>query len=226
MRPPRLLAARALAPLAAALALAACDRPARVELDPPGLRLHARGQAATLRATVRTSGGKALPAASCEWSTSAERVAAVAGRGREAAVTAAGPGRATVRCRAGAAEADATVEVRIASRVDVEPSRLELRLLDDPSPAALRIQVLDTEGQPLRDRPVATRCDDEAVCRGDDRGQVWPVGPGETRAVVQVDGASTSLLVKVADARTAEGRPRRVRENPMRDVEKAFAPRR
>ena len=210
--------------LAGAGALSACDRPARVELDPPSLRFHAAGQSAPIRASVRGTSGKVLPAAGCEWASSDPRVAAVQGKLRDATVTAVGPGTAAVRCSADRAGASAQVVVRIASRVDATPARLDLRLQDAPAPAALQVQVLDTDGRPLSDRPVATRCADESVCRGDDRGQIWPVGPGETRATVQVDSASTTVPVKVVDARTAEGRPRRVSGNPMLDVEKAFAP--
>jgi hypothetical protein len=216
--------APALALLACAGALASCDRPARVELDPPSLRFHARGQSAPIRATVRGSREKVLPAAGCDWASSDPRIASVQGKLRDATVTAVGPGTAAVRCTAGAAGATAQVVVRIAARVDATPSRLDLRLEDAPAAATLQVKVLDTEGRPLSDRPVATRCADESVCRGDDRGQIWPVGPGETRATVQVDAASTSIPVKVVDARTAEGRPRRVKGNPMLDVEKAFAP--
>lgn len=214
----------ALALLACAAALAACDRPARVEIDPPSLRFHARGQSAPVRATVRGSSGKPLPAAGCDWTSSDPRVATVQGKLRDATVTAVGPGAAAVRCTADRAGATAQVVVRIAAGVEASPARLDLRLEDAPAPAALQVRVLDTDGRPLSDRPVATRCADEGVCRGDDRGQVWPVGPGETRVTVQVDAASTSLPVKVVDARTAEGRPRRVKGNPMLDVEKAFAP--
>jgi len=218
------LARRALTAAAALGALAACDRPARVELDPPSLRFHARGQSAPVRATVRDSGGRELPAAGCEWASSDPRVVEVRGKLRDATVTAVGPGAASVRCTAGRAGALAPVAVRIAARVAVDPPRLDLRLGDAPAPAALRVEVLDAEGRPVLDRPAATRCADEAVCRGDDRGQVWPVGPGETVATVEVDGARATLPVKVVDARSAEGRPRRVTRNPMLDVEKAFPP--
>jgi hypothetical protein len=210
--------------LVGAGALAACDRPARVELDPPSLRFHAGGQSAPIRATVRGSSGKVLPAAGCEWASSDARVATVQGKLRDATVTAVGPGTAAVRCTADRAGASAQVVVRIASRLDVAPARLDLRLQDAPVPAALQVQVLDTDGRPLSDRPAASRCADESVCRGDDRGQIWPVGPGETTATVRVDAATATVPVKVVDARTPEGRPRRVRTNPMLDVEKAFAP--
>jgi len=208
------------------LALGGCDRPSRVELEPASLHLHGRGQSAPLRATVRGSSGKVLPSSGCDWSAGDARVATVAGKLRDATVTAVGPGTTSVRCSAGSAGASALVAVRFASRVEVSPPRLEVKLGDEPAPAVLDIQVLDTEGRPFPDRPVSTACDDERVCRGDDRGQVWPVGPGETRAVVSVDGTTATVAVKVQDARSASGKPKRVTGNPMLDVEKAFGPQR
>jgi len=222
MRPSHALLLAALLP-----SLASCERVSRVELEPASLSLHARGQAASLRAAMYGSGGKPIPSATCRWSTADERVAAVAGSARTATVTAAGPGTTSVRCTAGGAGASALVAVRIASRVEVSPPRLEIRLGDEPAPARLDLAVLDTEGRPLLDRPASTRCQDERVCRGDDRAQIWPVGAGETRALVEVDGASASVPVRVIDARSAAGRPRSVTGNPMLDVDKAFpAPRR
>jgi hypothetical protein len=206
------------------LSLSSCDRVSRVELEPESLRLHARGQSASVRAAMWSSSGKPIPSAACQWSTADERVASVAGTPRDATVTAKGPGTTSVRCTAGSAGASALVNVRLASRVEVSPPRLEIRLGDEPAPATLGVAVLDTEGRPLLDRPASTRCEDERVCRGDDRGQVWPLGAGETRAVVEVDGASSAIPVRVVDVRSAAGRPRRVPGNPMLDVEKALAP--
>jgi len=211
-------------PATALLLLASCDRVSRVELEPASLAFHARGQAAPLRAAMWTSGERPVPAAGCQWSTGDERVASVAGAQRTATVTAVGPGTTAVRCTVGSTGASAKVTVRLASRVEPSPPRLEIRLGDEPAPSRLDVAVLDTEGRPLLDRPASTRCEDERVCRGDDRGQVWPVGPGETRAVVEVDGVSASIPVRVIEARSAEGRPRHVTGNPMLDVEKAFAP--
>ena len=62
-------------------------------------------------------------------------------------------------------------------------------------------------------------CLDEGVCRGDARGQVWPVGPGSTKVVVQVEDIKTELTAHVVDDRTAAGRPRAVKGNPMEHLD-------
>ena len=64
-------------------------------------------------------------------------------------------------------------------------------------------------------------CADENVCRGDGRAQLWAVGAGETTATVEVEGArSAAIPVRVVDARTAAGRPKAVRGNPMEAIER------
>lgn len=210
--------------LGATILLPACDRAARVEVEPSVVRFHSLDQTRTLRARVFTSDGKALPREVCAWSIAEPRVASVKSVPGGAVVQSTGPGSTTITCQVGPVRAEIPVTVRLAARVDVDPPSLDLAVRDEAAAAPLRITVIDTEGKPIQDRPASSRCDDEAVCRGDDRGQVWPVGPGSTSATVTVDGATAVIPVKVRDARTAEGRPRPVKGNPMLDVERAFAP--
>lgn len=194
-------------------ALLGCG-PARVELEPASLTLHRRGQRATLHATPRTASGEPRARQACRWSSSDPRVASVTARHNEAEVTAEGHGRTVVRCEVGGVAAEAPVTVTLVARVAVAPARLDLRLRDAPAPAALAVEAFDAEGRPVQGRPAVARCLDEAVCRGDARAQIWPVGPGETRAAVEVDGVEAELPVRVAEARSAAGRPRPVRVSP------------
>lgn len=214
MRPSR-LSALALA------ALGACSGAARVEVDPASVQLWEPGQTARVQAVALASNGKALPDKPCAWTTADPAVARVAGSGREATVTAAGAGSTTVRCTVGGAAGEIAVAVRLLGRVEAEPSPAPLRLLDQAEPLALRVRAFDTAGQPATPRRIVTRCRDEGVCRGDDRGQLWPVGPGATTAVVEADGKALEVPVTVEDARTAAGRPRAVTGNPMLEYEKA-----
>ncbi len=60
--------------------LAACGGGvARVELDPPSLRLGVRGQVAKVHASPRDRNGKSLPSSVCAWRSSDEKVATVRG---------------------------------------------------------------------------------------------------------------------------------------------------
>jgi hypothetical protein len=113
------------------------------------------------------------------------------------------------------------VSVRFVARIEVSQERVELKMLDRAEPVALDVRALDGEGKPVSGRVVLTRCEDENVCRGDNRGQLWAVGPGETRVAIEVDEARATVSARVVDARTAEGRPRKVKGNPMLDYEKA-----
>lgn len=201
--------------------LSACDGVARVEVDPAYLGFGARGQTAKLHATPVAKNGKPLPAERCAWSSSNEKVASVAGPGNDATVTAAGPGSAAIRCTVGGVSAEVPVLVRVVARVDVKPSRADLRVTDEPAPFPLEVAAFDDKGAAVLGRPATSRCANEEVCRGDGRAQLWAVGAGETTAFVEVEGArSAEIPVKVVDARTAAGRPQSVRGNPMEVIER------
>jgi hypothetical protein len=210
-----------LLPVLAAAALLGCGGPARVELDPSTVQLVARGQTAKVRAVALAANGKTLPDRLCAWSSADEKVATVKGAGNDATVTAAGPGSTAVRCRVGSVGGEVAVAVRVIAKVEVAPAALTLRLLDQPAPTALSVRAFDDQGRPATPRSIVTRCRDEAICRGDDRGQLWPAGPGTTTAVVEADGATAEVAVKVEDARTAAGKPKAVTGNPMLEYEKA-----
>jgi hypothetical protein len=83
------------------------------------------------------------------------------------------------------------------------------------------VRAFDQEGRPATPRRLATRCLDEAVCRGDDRGQLWPVGAGACEAEVEADGLRRRLPVAVVDARSAAGRPRVVKGDPAEPYRRA-----
>jgi hypothetical protein len=209
--------ALALLPLLAA----ACTSADRIELDPGALRFAGRGKSARIHATPREKNGRAVPDQVCVWSSTDEKVATVQGAHNNATVTAAGPGAAAVRCTIGPVTGEVPVTVRVVARVAVRPERAEVRMLDDPAPLALEVQAFDDQGAPLTGRVVQVSCASEDVCRGDARGQLWGVGPGETTARIAVEGAEASIPVKVTDGRTAEGKPKAVKGNPMEEIEKA-----
>ena len=198
---------RLLALPASIVILAACARADRIELRPSTVRFVGVGKTTDVHATPYERNGMHIPDPPCAWTSSDERIVKVAGRGNDATLTAAAPGSATVRCTIGRVVAELPVTVRIVSRIAVRPERAELKVVDTPAPLALAVDALDDEGKPVATRSVLVQCQDESVCRGDSRGQLWPVGPGETTARVEVEGASAKLPVKVVEGRSAESRP-------------------
>ncbi|MCM2334398.1 MAG: hypothetical protein NDI82_10675 [Anaeromyxobacteraceae bacterium] len=200
--------------------LAACGGPARVELEPGSLKLFGRGRTATLHATPREKSGKPVPAERCAWTSSDPRIATVAGRHNEATVTSVAPGTATVACAIGGIRAEVVVAVRVVARLAVGVPRAELVRADEPRPLAVPVQVFDDEGTPVAGRLAFTRCEDEEVCRGDARGQLWAVGAGETTAWVEIEGVKASLPVVVKDARTEATRPALLEKGYMEDLER------
>jgi hypothetical protein len=202
----------------ALVGLSACG-PARIDLDPASVQLYGRGQKTKVHAVPMSKNGRALPDQRCAWSSSDEKVARVEGGHNEATVTAVGQGRAIARCAIGKVWAEVPVSVSVVSRVEVSPKELELRILDEATPTALLVRALDGEGREVQGRVIGTRCLDENVCRGDARGQVWPVGPGNSMLLVQVDDGQAEARVRVVDARSAAGRPHAVTGNPMEHLD-------
>lgn len=215
---PRPLLALALA----ALAAAACrPQAARVETDPTTLRFGVRGQTAKVHASPIARNGQKVPDQVCAWSSSDEKVATVSGPHNDGTVTAVGPGTARIVCTIGDVRAEVPVQVRVVSRVTVRPERADLKVTDEPAPFPLEVAAFDDGGAPVTGRVALSRCADENVCRGDGRGQLWAVAAGKTTAFVEVEGArSGEIPVSVVDARTAEGRPKRVTGNPMEAIER------
>jgi hypothetical protein len=208
----------------ALLFLAACSgqNPTRILLEPTGTRLFGRGQQAKLHASPFSKRGEPLPTFACAWSSSDEKVATVKGMHNDATVTAAGAGSATIRCAIGAIVAEASVAVRFAGRVEVKPTQVDLAVLDDPQPMALQIQAFDDQGALLTNRAPLIRCGNEEIARGDARGQLWAVGPGETSCSVEVGDAKASVTARVKDSRSADSRPKAVKGNPMEEIERQF----
>jgi hypothetical protein len=207
----------------AASALAGCDSVARVELMPASLRFGVRGQTAKVHAAPVAKNGKPLPAEACKWSTSDAKVATVTGPANDAVVTAVGPGSARIACAAGGATAELDVLVRVVAKVTVSPDKVELKMLDDPAPVVLQVAAFDDTGAPVLGRTMTSVCSKDDVCRGDGRAQLWAAGPGDATAHVEVEGArSGEIAVHVVDARSAEGKPKAVKGNPMEAIEKQY----
>ncbi len=213
--------ARALLPVLALAAAACRPAPARVETEPSTLRFGVRGQTARIHARPIARNGTPVPDQVCRWSSTDEKVVTVSGPANDATVTAAGPGSAAVVCAIGDLRAEVPVQVRVVAKVTVRPDRADLKVTDEPAPFPLEVAAFDDAGAPVLGRVALSRCADETVCRGDGRGQLWAVAPGRTTAFVEVEGArSGDVAVSVADARTAAGKPQRVKGNPMEAIER------
>jgi len=208
--------------LPALLLLACGQQPARITLEPTGARLFGRGQQAKLHANPVSKRGEPLQKFACAWSSSDEKVATVKGMHNDAVVTATGAGSAAIRCSIGAVLAEASVAVRLAGRVEVRPAAVDLVMLDEPQPVALQIQVFDDQGALLTGRAPFIRCGNEEVARGDARGQLWAVGPGEARCTVEVGDARADVTARVKDSRSAAARPAAVKGNPMEELERQY----
>jgi hypothetical protein len=202
-----------------ALLLTACGGPARIELDPGSLAFSGRGQTGALHATPRAKNGKPLLESRCIWTSSDGAVASVAAKGNDATVTAAGPGAATITCAIGDVKGTSAVSVRVVGRIALGQATAELALADEKQPLALKVEVFDDQGAPVAGRLVLTRCDNEEVCRGDTRGQLWATGAGTATATVEVEGVKATLPVVVSDRRV-DSKPKVLKKGYMEDLER------
>jgi len=206
--------------LVLAACAAGCGGPARVDLEPPSVQLFGTGQKATVHALPREKSGRPVPDSVCRWSSSDEKVASVVARHNEATVTSVGPGGATLTCTIGDLTARVPVAVRTVARVAGVPAAVELLLADESRPLQVPLQVFDDQGAPVSGRLVFTRCDDEEVCRGDARGQLWATGAGKTGATVEVEGVKARVAVSVKDVRTSYTKPEILKKGYMEDLER------
>lgn len=203
---------------AAALLAAACG-PSHIELDPSSVQLFNRGQKAKVHARPMGSDGRPQADKACTWSSSDPKIASVEGKpGNDALVAAVGHGRASVKCTIGKVEAEIPVAVALVDKLEVSPTSVDLKVTDEPVATPLKIRAVDGEGHEVQGRTALTRCLDENVCRGDGHGQLWAVGAGATKAVVQMDDGQAEVQVRVVDARTAAGKPHAVQGNPMEHI--------
>jgi len=202
-----------------AFLLTACGGPVAVEIEPASLRFSGRNQNGLLHATPRAKGGKPLPDARCTWSSSDPKVATVTARGNDVTVSSAGPGAATITCALGDLLASVPVQVRVVARVTLGQEVAALELRDDRQPWPLKLQVFDDQGAPVTGRLALTRCDDEEVCRGDTRGQLWPTGAGKATATVEVEGIKVTLPVTVKDLRV-DSKPKVVTKDYMEQLDR------
>ncbi len=203
------------------LLLAACEKPARIEMDPASLRFGLRGQTAKVHATPLARNGQRIPDQVCRWSSSDEKIATVSGPHNDGTVTATGPGAAAVRCTVGEVVGEVPVIVRVVAAVELRTPRADLKVTDEPAPFPLAVAAFDDAGGAVQGRVAIARCANEDVCRGDARAQLWAVAAGDTTALVEVEGVKSAWIpVHVVDARTAAGKPKAVRGNPMEEIER------
>lgn len=212
----------------ASCSLLACDKPVKVKMEPSTLELGAKGRHQNIHATPLGRNNAAFPHYDCAWSSTNPKVAEVSTEQEgssvkkghnEVTVTSTGEGSAAIRCTLGDIVAEVPVVCRYAKKLVVTPPSPVLEMQDDQAPTDIKVQVFDSDGKEVQGRLPELKCADENVCRGDKRSQLWAVGPGDSKVFVKVDDASTEIVAHVVDKRSAEGRPKAVKGNPMLGID-------
>jgi len=167
--------------------------PARATIEPAWLDLVGVPRSGQLALRVQDEAGRPAAVANPIWSSSDERVAQVSPGG---AVTAVGPGRATIGAQAAGLRASAEVAVRYPefARIAVRPSRLTLRVGETVRIAA---EAVDGAGNPVAGVPIGFASSSEAVVRVGSDGTATGVGRGRARALAAGGGRAAAVEVTV-----------------------------
>ena len=179
--------------LLAASALAGCDKPSVIELEPKEQTFKRIGEDVWWHARARTKQGKYLHKVTAVWSSSDPKVVSIDAVGRAKALS---PGHATITAKVDALSADAPVEVQGVGKVTLEPTD-EITLDARGAGKPITIKVFDLAGHPVSDRTPVARCKNEDICRVFPDG-VHGVDSGETFLVASCEGLSSNEVpVKV-----------------------------
>jgi len=170
--------------LSVSVAIAACQSPTHITIDPRQPLLKGRQETLQLVAHVMT--GKVEDAtARVAWATGDGAIVEVDGDGR---VRGKASGRAVVTATRGGLSASVPVEVSFVESVRTDHEAVE-QSEKAGDPARGKVEALGLDGRVLKERPVVWRSADEKVCRVDPSGQLWPVSAGTTTVEARFDEA-------------------------------------
>jgi hypothetical protein len=178
----------ALAALAVAVPLTACQGPTHITIDPKQPVLRTRNDGVQLIGHVMTNTVEDAKA-KVEWKSEDPSIATVDERGR---VTPGKSGRTTIVAKHGELEARVPLEVLLVESVRTDATQVELSYKDGDA-KKVKVEAIGYDGRVLKDRPVYWRTANEKVCRTDANGQVWPVEMGETDIIANVDDKSATV---------------------------------
>lgn len=178
--------------LISVLCLCACERVDYIEIIPADVEFKQPNNETWLESRCMARNGVRAVSARVTWSVKDPAIAKVNDKGQ---LTPVGDGETEVIARSQGVEARIPVRVIYADHLEVTPPTLTLKEGQDSVTPSVR--VFRKNGQVLTDRSVTLTVLDKHVAQIVGKGAILPLDPGETKVEVQVDGAKTSLLVKV-----------------------------
>lgn len=176
-----------------ALAVAGCDKPAYIDLDPKAFTFKRVGEDVWWKAKVRTKNNKFIQTKTVVWSSADPKVVSVDAKGRVKAVA---PGQTTITAECEGVKSEAVVDVQGVGKITVEPAQgLELDARGEGKP--ITVTVFDLAGHVITDRAPQYRCQNEDVCRVFPGPVVNGVDSGETVLEVSCEGQKATIPIKV-----------------------------
>lgn len=174
------------------LALAACNTPDHIEIDPKQPVLKRRGETVQLHGKVMNRRGQQLAGEWPKWKSSVPFTATVDEHGL---VTAVASGHALLTATYGDLTADVPVDVSLVEFVRAEPASYTLKADGDPVKPA--VAALGANGRVLPDRQVAMTAEDSKIVHVDSEGKLWPSVKGTTKVHAVCDDHEAVVTVSV-----------------------------
>lgn len=181
-----------LAPLAAALALAAaCDKVDYIKISPEAVIFKQANNEVWLSGHAMNHQGRRSERASIGWKIADPAIAQVDARGLLKPVKS---GHTEVIATHQGLEARAAVDVLFVEKIEVEPK--EVTVMEGGEAVELKVKAFDYLNREIKDRtPTYKSLADKVVSMG--QNAVFGLAPGEGTVEVQVDGVKTSVKVTV-----------------------------
>lgn len=192
MRPTRSPRYLSLLALSAAVALAGCERPDHIEIDPRMPRLTRKGETLRLHGKLMDRTGRVFSTERAAFSSRDPFVAAVSENGELVALSS---GHTEITAAWNELRATVPVEIDLVEAVSFEPATLELKV--DGDPVKLKVIALDAQGHPQKDRELHLVSLSPDVARVDTEGKVWGLKAGTARIQAKIDDKIADAVVVV-----------------------------
>lgn len=183
---------RAIAIALSASAIVACQKPTHIEISPKQPTLKSTMDSVQLIGRIMANTHE-FPREQPKWSSKDESIATVGDDGRATCKTG---GRVQLVAAYGDLVATVPLECLFVEKLRVDLPTVELSF-EAGDPVKPKLEAIGYDGRPLKDRAAFFRPQNDKICRVDASGQFWPVNPGATVVVAEIDAHKLDIACVV-----------------------------
>lgn len=189
---------KALAPIAAALAVCACERVDYLELKPEAVIFRQASNEVWLQVRAMAHTGTQATRAAVTWSSADPAVATIDAKGRGKPVKS---GHTEFVARYDAIEARVPVDVLFTEKIEVTPK--DVRVTEGGESVELKVRAFDYQGRELKDRSASyASSNKDVISMG--QNAVFGLSPGSGTVTVVVEGVKETVNVVVEPDKKAK----------------------